>query len=157
MTKDDTIPDRAKLLPAIHSDRSQMDELIDTDLDTIYLFDRGYIDYKQFEKLCLSETQFLTRLKKNAEIEVLSEQVPDPDQLIFKDQDVYLGNDVSGTKMSQPLRLIETEDAEGNSVTIVTNCFGLSAKEIGDLYRYRWKIETFFKWMKRFTIKSGLP
>ena len=149
VTKDDTIPDRAKLLPAIHSDRSQMDELIDTDLDTIYLFDRGYIDYKQFEKLCLSETQFLTRLKKNAEIEVLSEQVPDPDQLIFKDQDVYLGNDVSGTKMSQPLRLIETEDAEGNSVTIVTNCFGLSAKEIGDLYRYRWKIETFFKWMKQ--------
>jgi len=51
--------------------------------------------------------------------------------------------------MSQPLRLIETEDAEGNSVTIVTNCFGLSAKEIGDLYRYRWKIETFFKWMKQ--------
>lgn len=51
--------------------------------------------------------------------------------------------------MSQPLRLIETEDAEGNSVTIVTNCFGLSAKEIGDLYRYRWEIETFFKWMKQ--------
>jgi len=149
VTKDNTLPDKAKLLPAIHSDRSQMDELIDIDSDAIYLFDRGYIDYNQFEKLCLSSTQFITRLKKNAEIEVLSEQVPDPDQLIFKDQDVYLGSEVSGTKMSQPLRLIETEDTEGNSVTILTNCFGLSAKEIGDLYRYRWKIETFFKWMKQ--------
>lgn len=149
VTKDNTIPDKAKLLPAIHSDRSQMDELIDIDPDTIYLFDRGYIDYKQFEKLCLSEVQFITRLKKNAKIEVLSEQVPDTDQLIFKDQEVYLGNPVSGTQMSQTLRLIETEDAEGNRVTILTNCFGLSAKEIGDLYRYRWKIETFFKWMKQ--------
>ncbi|WP_440895805.1 IS4 family transposase [Amphibacillus sp. Q70] len=149
VTKDHTIPDQAKLLPAIHSDRSQMDELIDRDPDAIYLFDRGYMDYKQFEKLCLSDIQFVTRLKKNADIEVLSEQVPDPDQLIFKDQDVYLGNETSGTKMIQPLRLIETEDTKGNSVTIVTNCFGLSAKEIGDLYRYRWKIETFFKWMKQ--------
>lgn len=47
------------------------------------------------------------------------------------------------------LRLIKTKDSEGNVVNIISNCFHLSAKGIGDLYRYRWKIETFFKWMKQ--------
>ena len=79
-------------------------------------------------------------MKKNAAIEVLSEQVPDPDNKIFRDQEVYLGNDQNQTKMEHSLRLIQTIDSEGNDVTIITNCFELSAKEVGDLYRYRWKI-----------------
>jgi len=149
VTKELTIPDKGVLLPATHSDRSQMNELIDIDLDAIYLFDRGYNDYKEFDKLCDTGQRFITRLKKNAEIEVLCEQMPDPENLIFKDQEVFLGNTVADTKMTYSLRLIETEDSEGNRVTILTNCFGLTAKEIGDLYRYRWKIETFFKWMKQ--------
>src|SRR5699024_10927740 len=149
VTKEFIVPDKAILLPAVHSDRSQMSELINIDSDTLYLFDRGYNDYKQFDQLCDAGLQFITRLKKNAEIEVLSEQKPDTENLIFKDQDVFLGKVVSGTKITHPLRLIETEDSEGNRVTILTNCFHLSAKEIGDLYRYRWKIETLFKWMKQ--------
>ncbi|MBP3040860.1 transposase [Bacillaceae bacterium Marseille-Q3522] len=57
--------------------------------------------------------------------------------------------------MQHPLRLIKTEDQEGNLVIILTNCFDLSSKEIADLYRYRWKIEIFFKWMKQhFKIKT---
>jgi hypothetical protein len=88
-------------------------------------------------------------LKKNVQIEVLSEQVPDPESRIFRDQEVFLGNGQNGTKMIHPLRLVETKDREGNTVIIVTNCFELSANEIGELYRYRWKIETFFKWMKQ--------
>jgi len=149
VTKELTIPDKGVLLPATHSDRSQMNELIDIDLDAIYLFDRGYNDYKEFDKLCDTGQRFITRLKKNAEIEVLCEQMPDLENFIFKDQEVFLGNIVADTKMTYTLRLIETEDSEGNRVTILTNCFGLTAKEIGDLYRYRWKIETFFKWMKQ--------
>lgn len=149
VTKEMTVPDKGILLPAKHADRTQMNDLIDIDLDAIYLFDRGYMDYKQFDKFCLQDVRFITRLKKNAEIEVLSEQVPDPGAHIFKDQEVYLGNLQNGTKMIHSLRLIETKDSEGNIVIIITNCFGLSAKEIGELYRYRWKIETFFKWMKQ--------
>ncbi len=47
--------------------------------------------------------------------------------------------------MTHSLRLIKTKDSEENVVILITNCFDMSAKEIGDLYRYRWKIETFFK------------
>jgi hypothetical protein len=149
VTKDLTSPDKGVLLPAEHADRTQMDELIDIDSDAIHLFDRGYNDYKQFEKLCLTGTRFITRIKKNAKVEVVSEQTPDVDNNIFRDQMVYLGSEQNGTKMTKPLRLIQTKDSEDNLIKIITNCFDLSAKEIGDLYRYRWKIETFFKWMKQ--------
>ncbi|WP_230199727.1 IS4 family transposase [Bacillus andreraoultii] len=126
-----------------------MDELIEMNPDTIYLFDRGYNDYKKFDHYCLNDNCFITRLKKNAEIEVLNEQTPDPENLIFQDAERYLGNQENGTKTQHTLRLIHTKDSDGNPVTILTNCFGLTAKEIGDLYRYRWKIEIFFKWMKQ--------
>lgn len=149
VTKDVTAPDKAIMLPAKHADRTQMNELIEIDPNALYLFDRGYVDYKQFDQLCHENVRFITRLKKNAEVEVLSEQKPDTENLIFKDQEVFLGKTQSGTKMTHPVRLIETLDGEGNLVKIVTSCFDLSAKEIGDLYRYRWKIETFFKWMKQ--------
>jgi hypothetical protein len=149
VTKDLTVPDKAVLLPAKQADRTQMDELVEIDPDAFYLFDRAYVDYKQFEKYCFEGVRFITRLKKNAEIEVMTEQTPDPENLIYQDAEVFLGNAQSGTKMQHPLRLIKTEDKEGNQVMIVTSCFDLSAQEIGDLYRYRWKIETFFKWMKQ--------
>jgi IS4 transposase len=149
VTKDLTVPDKAILLPAKHADRTQMSELIEIDPDAIYLFDRGYVDYKQFDQYCLEGVRFITRLKKNAEIEVISEQVPNPEDLIYQDAEVFLGNNLNKTKMQHTLRVIRTEDAEGNPVEIVTSCFDMSAKEIGDLYRFRWKIETFFKWMKQ--------
>lgn len=149
VTKELTIPDQAVILPAKHADRTQMDELVEIDSDAIHLFDRGYNDYKQFDRLCFHDVRFITRLKKNAQIEVLNEQIPDLENNIFLDQEIYLGNTQTGTKMEHPLRLIKTKDSEGNEIIIITNCFDLSAKEIGDLYRYRWKIETFFKWMKQ--------
>src|SRR5699024_6960544 len=149
VTKDLTMPDKAVILPAKHADRTQMNELIDIDSDAIHLFDRGYNDYKQFDILCSENVPFITRIKKNAKIEIASEQDPDEENNIFLDQEVYLGNEQNGTKMTNKLRLIKTKDSEENVVNIITNCFHLSAKEIDDLYRYRWKIETFFKWMKQ--------
>jgi len=137
VTKDLTIPDKAVLLPAKHADRTQMDALIDIDSNAIHLFDRGYNDYKQFDKLCFKDVPFITRIKKNAEIEILSVQAPDLENNIFLDQEVYLGNVQNGTKMAHPLRLIKTKDSEGNVVILITNCYDMSAKEIGDLYRYR--------------------
>lgn len=149
VTKDLIVPDKAVLLPATHADQTQMNEPIDIDPNALYLFDRGYLDYKMYDLYCQENVRFITRLKKNAKFEVLSEQDPDPENLIFRDAEVFLGNENNGTKMQHPLRIIETEDQEKNPVTIATSCFELTAKEIGDLYRYRWKIETFFKWMKQ--------
>ncbi|MFT8872941.1 MAG: IS4 family transposase [Sporolactobacillus sp.] len=149
VTQDLTLPDQAVLLPAKHADRSQMNGLIEIDPDALYLFDRGYVDYKQFDHYCFDGVRFITRLKKIAEIEILAEQSPDPEHFIDQDAKVSLGNAQTKTKMKHPLRLIKTKDQDGNSVILVTNCFDLTAQEIGDLYQYRWKIEIFFKWMKQ--------
>lgn len=149
VTQDLTVPDQAILTDAKQADRSQMEALVDFDSDAIQLFDRGYNDYKQFDALCANDARFVTKLKKNATVEVLDVKTPDLDSHIFADQTVMLGHAQNGTKMAHPLRLIITHDSEGNAVRLISNCFGLSAKEIGDLYRNRWKIETFFKWMKQ--------
>src|SRR5690606_37162546 len=112
----------AVLLPATHADRTQMDKLVDIASDAVYLFDRGYVDYKKFDVYCEKGLRFVTRLKKNAEIEIVSENTPDPNNLIFQDAKVYLGSSVSGTKMQYPLRMIRTIDDDGNPVTIITSC-----------------------------------
>ncbi len=52
-------------------------------------------------------------------------------------------------RMKHPLRLIETEDTEGNPIKILTNVTDLTAIELADAYRHRWKIELFFKWIKQ--------
>lgn len=143
------LPNKAVLTEAKQSDRSQMEELVIEDQNAIHLFDRGYNDYQQFDLFCNKGIRFVTRLKKNAQYEVIDERESDIANNIYRDALIVLGNDQAGTKMKHPLRMIVTKDLEGNLVTIITNCVNESAKEIGDLYRFRWKIETFFKWMKQ--------
>lgn len=56
--------------------------------------------------------------------------------------------------MEHDLRLVITMDTKGKSVMILTNDFNITAEEIGTIYRYRWQIELFFKWIKQhLTIK----
>ena len=141
------LPDAAVITPAKPADKTQMDALV-VEKDALNVFDRGYLDYKKFNSYCENGTRFVSRLKSNAIIESLEEFPVDQDSPIKKDQKVILGKDGT-TKMEHPLRLIETEDTQGQPVMIVTNDFGLSAEEISDIYRYRWQIELFFKWIKQ--------
>lgn len=147
------MPDKAVITPAKPSDRTQMDALVVEEQDALNVFDRGYMDYKKFDYYCQNGTRFVSRLRSNALIEVIQELTINPGSTIKKDCVVYLG--ASGvTKMQHPLRLLETEDTQGKPVTIITNDFKLSSEQISDIYRYRWQIELFFKWLKQnFRIK----
>lgn len=65
---------------------------------------------------------------------------------------VYLGTGIN--KMESPLRRLETEDIYGEPVIILTSDFKLSSEQISAIYRNRWQIELFFKWIKQhFQIK----
>ena len=146
------IPDQAVITNAKTADKRQMTELVVQDKDSLNVFNRGYLDYKLFDLYCDHSTRFVTRLKDNAIIEVIKELPISPNSPVLKDQVVYLGD--GAKKMRNPLRLIEVIDSQGKRIVIITNDFKLKSEAIGDLYRYRWQIELFFKWIKQhFTVK----
>lgn len=145
--ENEALPDDAVITSAKKSDKTQMDALVVKEKGALNVVDRGYVDYKKFDNYCENGTRFVTRLKSNAIYEVVADNPVDPSTLIKKDQIIYLG--AGNNRMKHPLRLIETEDTHGKPVVIVTNDFNLNAVEIGDIYRHRWQIELFFKWIKQ--------
>jgi len=148
----DPIPDAATITVARKSDKSQLESLIVEDEDALNVFDRGYLDYKQFDDYSGKGIRFVTRLKNNACVEVLRELEVDEESVIEEDLIVRLGK--GKNRMEHDLRLVITMDTKGKAVMILTNDFTITAEEIGTIYRYRWQIELFFKWIKQhLTIK----
>ena len=115
-----------------------------------YLFDRGYVNYKVYDELCDNGIFFITRLKKNAAREVLEEyKLPEGEHNIHSDCKVLLGQKNGNTTMENASRLVTVYSDDDDYVCILTNRFDLTALEIANLYRYRWQIEEFFKWIKQ--------
>ncbi|MDD2402458.1 MAG: IS4 family transposase [Clostridia bacterium] len=148
----DSIPDAATITVARKSDKSQLEYLIVEDEDALNVFDRGYLHYKQFDSYCGKGIRFVTRLKNNACVEVLRELEVTEEIIIEGDLIIRLGK--GKNRMEHDLRLVITKDSEGKAVMILTNDFNITAEEISVIYRYRWQIELFFKWIKQhLTIK----
>lgn len=142
----DVIPEKATITNAKKNDRTQLDELVDEPGIT-YIFDRGYIDYTAFDRYCKKGIFFVTRLKNNACIEPLEFLEITADSSVSEDVIIRVGSPQK--KMKHELRMIHTEDSQGNLLFLVTNRFDLTCDEISEMYRSRWVIETFFKWMKQ--------
>lgn len=142
---DHCIPDANTITTQTKADKTQMDSLIVQDEDTIYVIDRAYVDYEKFDQYCADNILFVTRLKKNA-VKTVIEEYP-PQGAITKCQKVLLGG--QNKRMENPLLLLETKDSEGNTITIITNDFQRESAEIAEIYRKRWQIEIFFKWIKQ--------
>ena len=139
-------PDKAVITPAKPADHTQMDVLID-EADATYLMDRGYLDYRKYDDYCERGIHFVSRLKDNAIIEEVCEFPKPEGTKMMRDVKVILGKDKK--RMNNALRMIETTDSHGKPVRIITSRFDLSAEEIGQMYRSRWQIEVFFRWVKQ--------
>lgn len=108
------------------------------------VFDMGFTNYKWYQSLMENGIFFVTRLKCNAKIEYLGKRRGRKAAGITLDQSIFLGN------ILQPLRLVGYLDPEtGKAYRFVTNADQLDARTIADLYKERWQIEQFFKWVKQ--------
>lgn len=116
----------------------------------IHIVDRAYCDFKSLYRIEINGGFFVTRTKKNAcyEIkEVLSESKDDP---VRRDSRVILTGQQTSKAYPKPLRVVEYYDKEKERVfSFLTNDFEHSAQEVADLYKERWEIELFFKWLKQ--------
>ena len=118
-----------------------------------YVFDLGYYDYGWWAKLDRMGCRIVTRLKKNTPLAVAAEQaLPDGSELLY-DRIGLLPERLSSTRRNpfqNPVREIGVALDNGKPpLRIVTNDLDAPAQEIADLYKRRWAIELFFRWVKQ--------
>ena len=140
------LPEKINIVPAKVNDRKCIDEFF-TDKETLYLFDRGYYNYKWYDALTDNGYKFITRQNSNAVVEEIKSTYVE-NELVF-DAEITLGTDYSKNKTHNTYREILTFDEDGEEIRFLTNVFDIPAEEIMELYRLRWKIELFFKWVKQ--------
>jgi len=117
---------------------------------SILVIDRGYIDFKRLHALHLQGIGFVTRAKKNMRYTWISSRQKDRKAGICADQNILLHSPSSKAAWSSPLRRISFRDEEtGKHLVFLTNLFDLPAIIIAALYKKRWQIEIFFKWLKQ--------
>jgi len=116
----------------------------------LLIMDRGYIDYAWLYGLHLRDVWFVTRLKSNACYKVMENWKITAPELVLADQIICLNSSHGLAAYPELLRLVHYRDPEtGKEYVFLTNRFDLSALEVADLYRKRWQIELFFKWIKQ--------
>ncbi|SUV03223.1 transposase IS4 family protein [Cytobacillus firmus] len=146
MEKGTSYPEKVVMTTAKEHDRGQLEIMVD-DKECMYVFDRGYLDYERFDRMTDEGYFFLSRLRKNAVIrEVYNFKLPE-NTPVLSDQMVLIGT--TQNRAENYFRLIKVLDSKGNELHLVTNRFDLSAEEISDMYKSRWAIELFFKWIKQ--------
>jgi IS4 transposase len=108
------------------------------------VFDRGFTDYSWYSTLMADGIFFVTRLKSNADVEYLLKRAGRKSPGVTNDQQIKLKG------IDDPLRLVAYTDLEtGQEYRFVTNAHHLKAAEVTAIYKERWQIEQFFKWIKQ--------
>lgn len=146
MDKGLSYPDQAVITNAKEHDRGQLEVLVD-DQDCMYVFDRGYLDYERFDRMTDEGYFFVSRLRKNAVVRVIDTFSLPANSTVLSDEMVVIGTTQNRTE--NVFRKIRILDSKDNELTLLTNRFDLSADEIAEIYKSRWAIELFFKWMKQ--------
>ena len=126
-----------------------LDELI-TEPGAFYVMDRGYIDFERLGRLSVAGSFFVTRAKSNLKVQRRYSRKVDKNTGLICDQTVMLTVFYSRQGFDAPLRRIKFKDpVTGKTLVFLTNNFALPALTITQLYRCRWQVELFFKWIKQ--------
>jgi IS4 transposase len=130
-------------------DVNLLDQLV-FEAGAFYIFDRGYLDFDRLYRIHQSSAFFVTRAKSNFEFHRLRSQPVDKSTGVLSDQIIRLKGFYSRQSYPEKSRRVHYLDADSNRrLVLLTNNLTLSARDIADLYRCRWKVELFFKWIKQ--------
>jgi hypothetical protein len=117
-----------------------------------YVFDRGYYDFGWWATLDHASCRFVTRLRKNTATTILAERQVLPGGAVRNDRRVRLSERLAYARrnpMSKDLREILVATETGKIIRLITNDLEAPAEEVADLYKQRWQIELFFRWVKQ--------
>ncbi|MDO9511502.1 MAG: IS4 family transposase [Bacteroidales bacterium] len=119
--------------------------------DAIYIMDKAYIDFKALYHLLELGTFFISRAKTTMDYSVIESNFNiDESTGLRSDKVIELNGYKSKQLYPEQLRLVEFHDSENDVIlTFLTNNLDVSALEVANLYRNRWQIEVFFKWIKQ--------
>lgn len=143
------IPAFASLHEGKRHEVSSLDEL-PVQAGSYYVMDRGYLDFSRLHRLHKAGAFFVTRLKTNTAYYVSESRPSEAGTGLRCDQTIKLNSFVGQRDYPDKLRRISFVDPEtGNVLVFVTNQFDLPALIIAQIYRRRWAIELFFRWIKQ--------
>ena len=116
----------------------------------IYVMDRGYLDFARLYMMHQAQAFFVTRAKSNTQLQRVYSAAVDRSTGIICDQTITLTGTTSHKDYPEHLRRIRFKDPEtGKTLVFLTNNFALPATTICALYKARWQVELFFKWIKQ--------
>ncbi len=125
-------------------------DFISFEANSFYVMDRGYVDYKRLYRICLCGAFFITRAKDNMDFRRLYSHKTDKSKGILCDQTIMLNGHYAAKHYPEKMRRIKFFDQETQKTLVfLTNNFYIEATEVAQLYKHRWKIELFFKWIKQ--------
>lgn len=129
-------------------DVNVLDELL-PEPGAFYVMDRGYLDFERLHRLHEAGAFFVTRAKSNLKAQRRYSRPADRATGLICDQTITLTVFYSKTGYPEALRRIRFKTDEGKTLVFLTNNFALPAFTITELYRCRWQVELFFKWIKQ--------
>jgi hypothetical protein len=143
------IPTVIRITPAKLHDIHFLDHIL-LEPGAFYLMDRGYLDFTRLHRWTLEGAFFVTRARKNFRFRRLASHVVDKTTGVLCDQTISLQYFYSVKGYPGRLRRVRFRDpVTHKKLVFLTNNFVLPARTIADLYRKRWQVELFFKWIKQ--------
>ena len=143
------IPTMIAISDGKQADVSILDELV-LEAGAFYVMDRGYVDFERLYNFVLASAFFVTRTKAGICLNRLESRPVDRTTGLRSDHIVWLTNPQSVAHYPDRLRRVSYRDPEDGKVLVfLTNNFDLPALVIAQLYKLRWRVELFFKWIKQ--------
>jgi len=125
-------------------------DVLSFDAGSYYIMDKGYHDFTRFYRIHQAGAFYVTRAKQNFAFIRIASRTADKISGVKCDQTVRLKNALVSVAYPEHIRRIKYFDSETNKEFVfITNDFEITALEIARLYKYRWAIELFFKWIKQ--------